>query len=221
MAETMTFRSVAILRGHDPGAAAAMATRCWDIGVDLVEVPVQGDRGWAALERVGACAAGRPFGAGTVLTVTDVHRARDLGTSVVISPDIDAAVVEATLEAGLVPLPGVMTPSEVGVATRLGLTTCKMFPASVLGPGWLGAIRGPFPDMQFIAVGGIDLANAGDFIDSGAAGVAFGTSITGLLGQADPETSLRDLHERVSPRGAGARMALVPADDDGQGRDPS
>ncbi|MGY1641986.1 bifunctional 4-hydroxy-2-oxoglutarate aldolase/2-dehydro-3-deoxy-phosphogluconate aldolase [Geodermatophilus sp. SYSU D00703] len=208
MAGTVTFRSVAILRGHDPGETAAMAGRSWEIGVDLVEVPVQGDRGWSALESVAACAAGRPFGAGTVLTVADVERARDLGASVVISPGIDATVVEATLRAGLLPLPGVMTPTDVGVATRLGLTTCKMFPATVLGTSWLGAIRGPFPAMQFIAVGGIDLGNAAEYIAAGAAGVAFGSSIAGLLVQPGPERALAALHRRLGP-GAGREPAVV------------
>jgi Entner-Doudoroff aldolase len=150
--------------------------------------------------------------------VPDVQRARDVGASVVISPDIDVAVVEATLEAGLVMLPGVMTPTEIGVASRLGITLCKMFPATVLGAGWLRAIRGPFPEMRFIAVGGIDLANAPDFIAAGAAGVAFGTSVTGLLSQSDPAQALGSLHERI---GSGPGVLAESATGMVSGRIPS
>jgi Entner-Doudoroff aldolase len=203
MATDMTYRTVAILRGQEPQQTADTALRCWDIGVDLVEVPAQGERGWAALERVSAVAEGRVFGAGTMLTVPDVHRAVDLGASVIISPGIDPDVVDAALAAGAAAMPGVMTATEVGVAARLGLTTCKLFPASIVGSDWLGAMHGPFPAMRFVAVGGVDVGNAEDFIAAGAAGVAFGSSIDTLLARDDAATYIDGLHGLLDPRPAG------------------
>ncbi|GAA1809529.1 bifunctional 4-hydroxy-2-oxoglutarate aldolase/2-dehydro-3-deoxy-phosphogluconate aldolase [Planosporangium flavigriseum] len=193
----MRFRTIAILRAYEPQRAADLADQCWAIGMDLVEVPVQGSPGWAALEAVAERAQGRAFGAGTVLSADDARRAAGMGASVIISPDIDADVVEAALNVNAVPLPGVMTPTDVGQAARLGLDTCKLFPASVVGPAWLGAIKGPFPAMNFIAVGGVDLGNAAGFIKSGATGVALGSSIETLLSLDDPAAFIAELHDLV------------------------
>lgn len=198
----MQLRTVAILRSFGPERSRELALRCWDIGVDLVEVPVQDDRGWASLAAVASVAEGRPFGAGTVLTTDDSHRATDLGASVVISPGIDAAVVEAARAAGALPLPGVMTPTDVTLAHSLGLSVCKLFPASQMGPAWLAHIRGPFPAMRFVAVGGVDHLNAVDYLRAGAAGVGFGSSVEGVLEAPDPAGIIAGLHALSSPPGA-------------------
>lgn len=194
----MDLRTVAILRAFDPSASQELAQQCWRVGMDLVEVPVQGEGGWAALQAVASCAQGRPFGAGTVLTADDARRAVGLGASVVISPGIDAEVVQAAIDAGALPLPGVTTPSDVTLATRLGLTTCKLFPASQVGAGWLGAIRGPFPQIRFVAVGGVGLGNAAEYLRAGAVGVGFGGSITEILSSADPAKVVADLHALIA-----------------------
>jgi 2-dehydro-3-deoxyphosphogluconate aldolase/(4S)-4-hydroxy-2-oxoglutarate aldolase len=173
----MRLRTIAILRALDAERAADVAERCWAIGMDLVEVPVQGDAGWAALESVARRAGGRAFGAGTVLTPADAHRAAGIGASVVISPGIHPEVVEAAAAAGALALPGVMTPTDVGVAH-----------------GWLGALRGPFPAMDFVAVGGVDPGNAAEYLRAGARGVAFGASIEALLAGDDPAAVIAELH---------------------------
>jgi Entner-Doudoroff aldolase len=193
----MRLRTVAVLRGFDPEKTADIAEQCWTIGMDLVEVPVQGAAGWASLETIAERCAGRPFGAGTVLIAQDASRAVELGASVVISPGIDRAVVEATSAAGAVSLPGVMTATEVGTASLLGLTTCKAFPASLAGPEWLKAMRGPFPGMRFVAVGGVDLGNAAAFLRAGACGVGLGSSIEELLALDDPAAFVAELHGLV------------------------
>jgi Entner-Doudoroff aldolase len=193
----MKLRTIAILRAYEPQRAGDLAEQCWAIGMDLVEVPVQGSLGWAALEAVAERARGRAFGAGTVLSADDAHRAAQVGAAVIISPDIKAEVVEAAQRANTLPLPGVLTPTDVGEAARLGLNTCKLFPATVVGPAWLDAIKGPFPAMNFIAVGGVDLTNAADFMKAGATGVALGGSIQKLLSLDDPAAFVTDLHDLV------------------------
>jgi len=187
-------RTIAILRRFDPQKAVDIAERCWAAGMDLVEVPVQGEAGWASLEAVADCAGNRPFGAGTVLTVADAERAVSLGAGVVISPAIDRDVVEATQGAGALPLPGVMTPTDVATAAALGLEACKLFPATVVGPGWVSALRGPFPAMRFVAVGGVDLRNASEFISMGACGVGFGSNVETLLARDNAAEVIAELH---------------------------
>ena len=190
----MHLRTVAILRAFDPDKSRELALRCWEIGIDLVEVPVQGEAGWASLTAVSGVADGRSFGAGTVLTAEDSRRATTIGASVIISPGIEAAVVEAAREAGATPLPGVMTPTDVTLAHSLGLTVCKLFPASQVGPQWITHIRGPFPTMRFVAVGGVDHLHAGDYLRAGAAGVGFGSSIEQVLAAPDPAGIIAGLH---------------------------
>ena len=62
-------------------------------------------------------------------------------------------------------------------AVALGLETLKLFPAGELGPGWIRAMAGPFPDVRFVAVGGVSAANAEDFVDAGAIGVGIASSL--------------------------------------------
>lgn len=190
----MRLRTVAILRRFDPQKAVDIAEHCWTVGIDLVEVPVQDKTGWASLKAVADCAGNRPFGAGTVLTVSDAKRAVSFGATVVISPAVDREVVEATQGAGALPLPGVMTPTDVATAAALGLDICKLFPATVVGPGWVSALRGPFPTMCFVAVGGIDLQNAAEFIGMGACGVGFGSNVETLLARDDAAEIIAELH---------------------------
>jgi 2-dehydro-3-deoxyphosphogluconate aldolase/(4S)-4-hydroxy-2-oxoglutarate aldolase len=191
-------RTVAILRGFDPRRTADLAEKSWEIGMDLVEVPVQGEAGWAALGAVAQRSRGRAFGAGTVLTAADATRAVDAGASVVISPSVHADVIAVALEASALPLPGVMTPTDVANAVALGAGVCKVFPASIVGPAWFKAMQGPFPTTRFIAVGGISAANLNDFIDAGATGVAFGGSIEALLSAPDAADVVAAAHERLS-----------------------
>ena len=196
----MLLRTIAILRSYDPERSQGLALQSWSAGMDLVEVPVQGKGGWAALAAVADVAGGRPFGAGTVLTVDDARRAADLGSSVAISPGIDADVVRAAIAAGIEPLPGVFTASDLTLASRLGVTAAKFFPASLTGPQWLGAMRGPFPGMQFVAVGGIDMANAASFLVAGACGVGFGSSVEEILAASDPQAVIAELHALCDQR---------------------
>jgi Entner-Doudoroff aldolase len=194
----LTMRTVAILRAFAPAETEDLARRSWDAGIDLVEVPVQGDAGWAALASVAECADGRPFGAGTVLTAADARRAADLGASVIISPGIDAVVVEAAHDSGALALPGVFTPSDVTLAFSLGVRTCKLFPASLVGPQWVAQLRGPFPGIGIVAVGGVGRANAADYLRAGAVGVGFGSSIGDVLAVADPAAEIAALHALVA-----------------------
>jgi 2-dehydro-3-deoxyphosphogluconate aldolase/(4S)-4-hydroxy-2-oxoglutarate aldolase len=188
-------RTISILRGFEPERSRDHAQECWSVGMDLVEVPVQGEPGWASLQAVAEVANGRLFGAGTVLTVEDARRALDLGASVIIAPGVDAAVIDVTVAAGAIPMPGVLTPTDVGTAVRHGVGTVKLFPASVVGPSWIPALRGPFPRVGVVAVGGVDLGNAAEYLRAGAVGVGFGSSVVDLLRSADPAAAVEELHE--------------------------
>jgi 2-keto-3-deoxy-6-phosphogluconate aldolase len=78
----------------------------------------------------------------------------------------------------------------------------KLFPASVVGPGWIPALKGPFPELRVVAVGGVDLSNAAGYLRAGAAGVGFGSSIVQLLESADPAAVVSELHALVASSSA-------------------
>jgi 2-dehydro-3-deoxyphosphogluconate aldolase/(4S)-4-hydroxy-2-oxoglutarate aldolase len=171
-------RVMVILRGHEPEEALALATFAWDAGIDLVEVPIQGERGAAALAAVVAAGAerGKPVGAGTVTTPALADRAADLGARFTVAPGWSPEVAARSLDRGMPHVPGVATGTEVQSATASGLGWVKGFPASVLGPEWFTAMRGPFPEVEFMATGGVSPANAQRFLDAGASVVALGTA---------------------------------------------
>jgi 2-dehydro-3-deoxyphosphogluconate aldolase/(4S)-4-hydroxy-2-oxoglutarate aldolase len=114
-----------------------------------------------------------------------------------LQPGLDEQVVEVSLARGVCPLPGVMTATEVGAACRLWLRLCQLFPAEIVGTRWLAAMRGPFPTMSFIAVGGIGVGNAREFLSAGASGVASGNSLDDLLRQEDPRGFVASLHSQL------------------------
>ncbi|WP_347346087.1 bifunctional 4-hydroxy-2-oxoglutarate aldolase/2-dehydro-3-deoxy-phosphogluconate aldolase [Microbacterium sp.] len=170
---------MAILRGMGPERSLAVATTAWDLGIGVVEIPVQTPADVEALRLVADAARERGLivGAGTVVTVDHVHDARRAGAAFTVSPGFDPEIVRASAEAGLPALPGVATPTEVQLALREGLTWLKAFPASLLGTGWFGAMRGPFPQATFVATGGMDATTAGPFFDAGVRVVAVGSAL--------------------------------------------
>ena len=169
---------MAILRGMGVERSVAVATTSWDLGLDSVEVPLQTDEDEAALRelvRLGA-ERGKVVGAGTIIAVEQIERAAAAGARYLVSPGLDPEVVRAAQGAGIPILPGVATPSEVQRAVALGLTWLKAFPAEWLGTQWFSHLRGPFPQVRFVATGGMNAQNAGAFPDAGVKVVAVGSA---------------------------------------------
>lgn len=172
--------AMVILRGFDPDRSLSLARRAWSADI-AVEVPLQSERDVRALEAIVASApAGSRVGAGTITSAALVDRAKDAGASFTVAPGWDRSVQEHSLAAGLAHLPGVATPTEVQAALAAGARWQKAFPASVLGPGWFSAMRGPFPDVRFVATGGVSEHNARSLRDAGAAVVSLGSSFADL-----------------------------------------
>jgi 2-dehydro-3-deoxyphosphogluconate aldolase/(4S)-4-hydroxy-2-oxoglutarate aldolase len=170
---------LAVLRGHDPQSSVEVAEGCWNAGVELVEVSLSHDRTLEAVTAVcrRAVELGRVAGAGTVCTPGDVRAAAEAGASFVVAPGLAHDAVETARDQGLPYLPGVATASEVQAGLALGCGTLKLFPARELGPRWIRALAGPFPEARFVAVGGVSVANATDFVAAGAIGVGIGAAL--------------------------------------------
>lgn len=171
-------RVLAILRGLGVERSLEVARAAWAAGVRIVEAPVQSDEDLAALRAlVDAAPAGCPVGAGTIVDPEQVSVVRDAGAVFTVSPGLDVDVVAASLAAGLPTVPGVATASEIQAATRLGLGWLKAFPAAQLGPDWIRAQHGPFPDVAFMATGGVTIENAPAFLAAGCRAVALGSAL--------------------------------------------
>ncbi|MFH8572958.1 bifunctional 4-hydroxy-2-oxoglutarate aldolase/2-dehydro-3-deoxy-phosphogluconate aldolase [Streptomyces sp. NPDC017993] len=170
---------MAILRGLGPQPTVEVSRRAWDVGIRLVEVPVQSDAAVAAL--AAAVAAGEErgavVGAGTVTTLARVEQAVAAGARFTVAPGFSREIAEASLAAGLPHLPGVATATEIQQAQALGLTWLKAFPASDLGAEWITSMAGPFPTARFVATGGMVLQNTLEFLDAGAAAVSLGSAL--------------------------------------------
>ncbi len=161
---------VAILRGIRPEEVDSVAGALTEAGFEAIEVPLNSPEPFDSIERlVRRFGAEVLVGAGTVLDPKDVDRLRDAGGRLMVSPNIEAAVLRRAVGLGLVTLPGVFTATEALAAQRLGASALKVFPASVLGPAGLAAIRAVLPAGTVMgAVGGVSEA---DFAAYAAAGV--------------------------------------------------
>jgi len=170
---------MAILRGMGEERSLDVAATAWDLGIDVVELPIQTPADIQALRVVAAAGRerGKVVGAGTVVSVEHVRQAADAGAQFTVSPGFDPQIVRASSDAGLPAMPGVATASEVQLALKEGLSWLKAFPASVLGTGWLAAMRGPFPQVKFVTTGGMNASNAGEYLRAGARVVAVGSAL--------------------------------------------
>nr|WP_154923713.1 bifunctional 4-hydroxy-2-oxoglutarate aldolase/2-dehydro-3-deoxy-phosphogluconate aldolase [Microbacterium testaceum] len=170
---------MAILRGMGMERSLRLAETARTLGLEAVEVPLQTDEDERVLRELSSRAArdGRSVGAGTILHPEQVDAARAAGAAYVVSPGLDPRVVEAARAAQLPVIPGVATPSEVQLAVSLGLDWVKAFPATWLGSGWFRHIRGPFPDVRFVATGGLDATNVTQFLDAGVRVAAVGSAL--------------------------------------------
>lgn len=170
---------MAIMRGMEKERGLWVAKTAWDIGIEAVEVTIQSESDLETLRAVAAAGRerGKVVGAGTIISKEQVAAAKQAGARFTVSPGLDVEVVRASLRAGLPPLPGVHTATEIQCALKEGLHWMKAFPASVLGASWFKAMHGPFPQVTFVATGGMHADNARQFLDAGARVVAVGSAL--------------------------------------------
>lgn len=164
-------------------AADEIAARCdaaWAAGVTAIEVTIESEAAVPTLEVAirHAHEQGRTMGAGSIRTVDQLETAVRLGADYLVAPGFAADVAAAARAHDLPLIPGVATASEITAAVAAGCSWLKAFPASLLTPGWISAHLAPFPEVRFIATGGVGAANAQDFLDAGALAVGLGTSVT-------------------------------------------
>jgi len=170
---------IAILRGITPPETIAVCEALISAGITMIEVPLNSPE---PLRSIGDAAKAfdrqAMIGAGTVLSRFDVDEVADAGGKFIVSPDANPEVIEATVERGLASYPGVFSPSEAFTAIRSGATGLKFFPAEVLGPKGIKAMKAVLPPtIPLYAVGGAKPDNFGEYFAAGCAGFGLGTYI--------------------------------------------
>lgn len=117
------------------------------------------------------------FGAGTVTTLEMLNLAKEAGAQFIVSPNTDETIIRATVQNGMVSMPGALTPSEIFNAYSYGADFVKVFPIGNLGAEYIKAVRGPLNHIKLLAVGGVNEKNIGTFIKYGAAGAGVGGNL--------------------------------------------
>lgn len=132
-------------------------------------------------------------GLGTVRTRQDLDQALTASPDFIVSPTVDPEVIAGSLEAGVLPIPGALTATEIAMAHDHGAPLVKLFPAAPMGVDYLKAVRGPLPEVALLVVGGIDGTNAKEMVEAGASAVAVGSA---AASDADARTGDYDAVER-------------------------
>lgn len=169
---------VAILRGLTPAEAPVIGQALTQAGFGLLEVPLNSPQ---PLDSIAALAAQHPeqlIGAGTVMRAADVRNVQAAGGRLIISPHFDVEVVHEALRLDLACMPGVATPSEALAALRAGAHALKLFPAEMIGPSVVKALRAVLPPtVPLLPVGSITPDNMAAYRQAGASGFGIGSAL--------------------------------------------
>ena len=175
---------IAIVRGIPSEDVVSLAEALVKGGINCIEVTFDQQSEEKAQDTLKAISNLRQalgdrvcVGAGTVMMVRQVDQAVAAGAEYMISPNINPDVIKRTKAMGKVSIPGAMTPTEVAYAYELGADIVKMFPAGVLGCGYIKAVKAPLKHIPVTAVGGVNPENCADFIRAGAVGVGVGGNL--------------------------------------------
>lgn len=183
---------VAILRGITPAQAAAVGVALVDAGFRLIEVPLNSPEPFDSIAQLRRAVPDEALvGAGTVLQAAQIEALVSAGGEMMVMPHADVTLIGAGRRAGLLCMPGIATPSEAFAALAAGADALKLFPAELLTPPVLKALRAVLPRAtRLLPVGGITPENMGAYVAAGADGFGLGSALFSA-GMTVEEVSLR------------------------------
>lgn len=170
---------VAILRGLTPTEAEPVAQTLYQAGFRLIEVPLNSPDPFTSIARIRQCLPDDALvGAGTVLEASDVARLQAIGGELVVMPHADTSVISAAKALGLICMPGIVTPTEAFAALKAGADALKLFPAELVTPAIMKAMRPILPKgTRLFPVGGITPDTMAPFLATGASGFGLGSAL--------------------------------------------
>ena len=170
---------VAILRGITSGESVEIGRRLYEAGFRLIEVPLNSPEPFKSIVAIRQSLPDDALvGAGTVLTVDQVRELKDSGGDLTVMPHADTAVICAAKAAGMACTPGVVTPTETFAALAAGADALKIFPAELVTPAILKAIRVVLPKgTRLLPVGGVTPDNMQPYLEAGATGFGLGSAL--------------------------------------------
>lgn len=170
---------VAILRGITPQQSESVVEALYAAGFRIVEVPLNSPDALDSIERIAKQFGGDMLvGAGTVLKTDQVTQVKDRGGQMIVSPNTDVSVIEASVTQEIVTIPGAATPSEAFAGIAAGAHAVKVFPAEMITPAILASWRAVIPaSAGLLPVGGINHTNMADYWQAGASGFGLGGSL--------------------------------------------
>jgi 2-dehydro-3-deoxyphosphogluconate aldolase/(4S)-4-hydroxy-2-oxoglutarate aldolase len=175
-------RLVAILRLPDLSRALRLSQALLEGGASVQEFTLTNPEALEAIKEVRAKLPafneGRAaVGAGSVRSLAEAEAAITAGAQFIVTPITQLEVIAACKEAGVPITPGAFTPTEIATAWEAGADIVKVFPARMLGPGYVKDILAPMPYLKLMPTGGVDLENLGDYLDHGAVAVGVGGNL--------------------------------------------
>ena len=185
---------IAILRGLSPARAIEVADVLVGAGVRIIEVPLNSPDPLISIRLIAEKYGDRVIiGAGTVLTSDDVTAVVEAGGKVIVCPNMNPRVGERATELGANWCPGVMTPTEAFAALDLGASVLKFFPAELVPPKAISAMRAVLPKAAIVAaVGGITPDTMAEYRKAGTDSFGLGSALF------KPEYDMKDLNRRAT-----------------------
>ena len=167
---------IGIIRGVTPADAVGIGKALLDGGIRIIEVPLNSPEPFASIGAIAEAIGEEALvGAGTVLDPADVQTVKQAGGRIIVSPNMNPAVIAATVEAGMISSPGIFTPTEAFAALEAGAHALKLFPAEAASPAVVKALKAVLPnDVPLIIVGGVTPESIGAWLDAGADGFGLG-----------------------------------------------
>lgn len=170
---------VAILRGVKPAEVEPIALALYEEGFRLIEVPLNSPDALDSIARLARCLpADAVMGAGTVLSVDAVDQVKQAGGQLIVMPHADAQVIRHAKAQGLLCAPGAATPTEAFACVDAGCDALKLFPAELVTPAVVKALRAVLPKtLRLLPVGGIAPGTISAFRQAGANGFGLGSAL--------------------------------------------
>jgi 2-dehydro-3-deoxyphosphogluconate aldolase/(4S)-4-hydroxy-2-oxoglutarate aldolase len=169
---------IGILRGSSDAHLPHIVECVCKGGMTHLEITMNSAEAEQQIRTAVQAADGRlQIGAGTVTNLDLLETAMSAGAAFIVTPSLDHGVVTACVRRGIPVFPGAFSPTEIWEAWEMGATMVKVFPAETAGPAFIRSLKGPFPQVDLLPTGGVDLKTLPEFLKAGAAGAGIGSPL--------------------------------------------